>query len=75
MSNPGMHIFTTTDGTTFNQTYFSAGGGAMMPRMLSETEVWVAATEKGAIEVRGARCETCNTQLDETKQNSLRMQH
>lgn len=49
-TTPGMHIFTTTDGTNFNQTYYVAGGGAMMPRMLSETEVWVAATEKGAIE-------------------------
>jgi hypothetical protein len=29
---------------------FVAGGGGMMARMVSETEVWVAATEKGAIE-------------------------
>lgn len=49
-SQPGMHIFTTTDGATFTQTYFVADGGGMMPRMLSETEIWVAATEKGAIE-------------------------
>jgi hypothetical protein len=42
-----MHIFTTTDGINFNQTFYYAGGGGMMPRMLSETEVWVAVTEKG----------------------------
>jgi photosystem II stability/assembly factor-like uncharacterized protein len=45
--NSGSYIYTSTDGATFKQTHFESEGGAMGVRMVSETEVWVAATSPG----------------------------
>jgi photosystem II stability/assembly factor-like uncharacterized protein len=52
-ANPGSYIFTTTDGETWKQTNFEAGGGAMGVRMITEKEVWVAATSNGKEEPKG----------------------